>query len=159
MINTKQALFAIAVCASQISGAALAREFSGVSTKASYQCKLGEAISIEGTSQVIVLTGACGALSISGVSASVRVQQVESIVIEGFKNQVAFGSNALGGKPKINVSGVSCTAVADKTLMIAVAQVSASGASVPNIDQNPRPCAARRFRACTKHQHESRYRC
>ena len=119
MPKSKYALIALLVCALQFFDASQAREFSGVSTKVSYQCKTGEDISVEGTSQTIALTGACRNLSISGVSASVRVQQVESIVLEGFKNQVAYGSNALGGKPKIDVSGVSCAANPDKSLIIA----------------------------------------
>lgn len=129
MPKVKCALITAFICASQFSGTVLAREFSGVSSKASYQCKPGEDISVEGTSQTIALTGACGALSISGVSANIRVQQVESIVIEGFKNQVAYGSNALGGKPKIDVSGVSCTIAADKALIVVATPRNASSAA------------------------------
>ncbi len=106
-----------------------AKSFSGVGTKANYACQAGEAISIEGTSQVINLTGPCGSLVVSGVSAVVSVQQVESIALEGYSNQIRYGSNAMGTAPKIDSSGVSSSAKADASLRIVKAAAEASAAA------------------------------
>lgn len=107
---------------------AQAKDFSGVGTKANYACQPGEAITIEGTSQVINLTGECASLQVSGVSAIVSVQQVESITLEGYGNQIRYGSNAAGTAPKIDISGVSSTATPDAKLKIvaAAAQLNAT---------------------------------
>jgi Protein of unknown function (DUF3060) len=100
---------------------AQAKDFSGIGTKANYACQTGEAITIEGTSQVINLTGQCGSLVVSGVSAVVSVQQVESIALEGYSNQIRYGSNAAGTAPKIDISGVASTATPDAKLKIVAA--------------------------------------
>jgi hypothetical protein len=100
---------------------AQAKAFSGVGTKANYGCQAGEVITIEGTSQSVNLTGQCGSLTVSGTSAIVSVQQVESIAIEGYSNQIRFGSNAAGTAPKIDISGVASTATSDTKLRIVAA--------------------------------------
>jgi hypothetical protein len=108
------ALLVIGACASTVVGA---KEFSGISTKASYECKNGEDVTVEGTSQTIRLSGVCGALVVEGVNAMVSVEQVESIHLEGMKNTVTYGSNRSGQKPKISIEGVSCTANPDAKLL------------------------------------------
>lgn len=108
-----------------------AKDFRGVGTTDNYTCEAGEAISIEGTSQFVNLTGACGSLVVNGVSAVVSVQQVESISLEGYYNKIRYGSNAAGTAPKIDSSGVSSTAKADASLRIVKAAAEASTVASP----------------------------
>ncbi len=117
------------------SSALIAKDFSGIGTKASYECKAGEDVFVEGTNQRIQLRGVCGALVVEGVDAIVSVEQVESIHLEGMKNTVTYGSNRAGQKPRITVEGVSCHANPDVKLVRAKAvtaeQVVASSPVAP----------------------------
>jgi hypothetical protein len=118
MKRTAIASIAITFCSATVSTALQAREFSGVSTKASHACTAGEAITVSGTSQKINLSGACGALTVQGVSNIVRVQQVESIQADGMRNTVQYGSTGSGAKPRISVQGVSTTVSPDAALKV-----------------------------------------
>lgn len=128
-IQYKRTAVALALALLGLSLNTQAKDFSGVGTRVNYTCQPGEAITIEGTSQVIDLTGQCGSLLVSGVSAIVSVQQVESIALEGYSNQIRFGSNAVGTAPKIDISGVASTATPDAKLRIVAATAESAAAA------------------------------
>ena len=109
-----------------------AKEFSGVGGTHRYVCKPGESVSVEGVSQRVSLSGPCKNLEIDGKSATVSVQQVESIVVNGASNVVRFGSNAAGAKPVINISGVGNSSAADAALRrVAVAAGTPAASTLP----------------------------
>jgi hypothetical protein len=110
---------------------ASATSISSMGGKSSHRCASGEDVLIEGTNQQVSLSGPCGDVSVEAIGAVVRVEQAEAIFVEGMNNTVSYGSNAAGGKPVIEVEGVTCAVNPDPALrrVATPAEATSSGAS------------------------------
>lgn len=95
----------IAVCL--VAQAVWAEPFTvgGIKKSAAHACSEGEAVEVSGITNVVTLTGSCGAVKVTGQGHVVTLETVASIEVSGQKNQVTWQQAAVGKKPKVAVSG------------------------------------------------------
>lgn len=67
------------------------------------------------TSNQIYFKGTCKKITVDGVANKITVEEVGQIIVKGVSNRVVYESGIGGGKPKIQVSGISTSAEKKET--------------------------------------------
>ena len=80
---------------------------NGIGQKVTHNCTSHAPpdVIINGTGSEVVLTGACGTVTVNGTTLRVSIDSVAHLVVSGMTNQVEWGSGANGKAPEVEEGG------------------------------------------------------
>lgn len=80
---------------------------NGIGQKVTHSCTSHTPpdVIINGTGSEVVLTGACGTVTVNGTTLRVSIDSVAHLIVSGMTNQVEWGSGPNGKAPEVEEAG------------------------------------------------------